>query len=114
METLMRAYHDLGGQPAGPIDRSQHQYAPWEKRVRSATCAPPITFGARPASLNGFLTFFPIRRKKLTGVAVYRASGCTESAFRRRKFGPITMVRRKIPWMSSFTTTGSNSAARRE
>jgi hypothetical protein len=31
----MRAPHDLGGQPAGPIDRSEHQYAPWEKRVHA-------------------------------------------------------------------------------
>ena len=31
----MRAYHDLGGRPAGPIDRSEHQYAPWEKRVHA-------------------------------------------------------------------------------
>ena len=31
----MRGYHDLGGQPAGPIDRSEHQYAPWEKRVHA-------------------------------------------------------------------------------
>jgi hypothetical protein len=31
----MRAHHDLGGQSAGPIDRSEHQYAPWEKRVHA-------------------------------------------------------------------------------
>ena len=31
----MRGYHDLGGRPAGPIDRSEHQYAPWEKRVHA-------------------------------------------------------------------------------
>jgi hypothetical protein len=31
----MRGYHDLGGQPAGPVDRSEHQYAPWEKRVHA-------------------------------------------------------------------------------
>jgi hypothetical protein len=31
----MRGYHDLGGQPAGPIDRSEHSYAPWEKRVHA-------------------------------------------------------------------------------
>jgi hypothetical protein len=29
----MRGYHDLGGLDAGPIDRSQHDYALWEKRV---------------------------------------------------------------------------------
>jgi hypothetical protein len=32
---LMRAHHDLGGRPAGPIDRSEHQYAPREKRVHA-------------------------------------------------------------------------------
>ena len=31
----MRAHHDLGGRPAGPIDRSEHQYAPREKRVHA-------------------------------------------------------------------------------
>jgi len=29
----MRGYHDLGGQPAGPIDRSERELEPWEKRV---------------------------------------------------------------------------------
>lgn len=26
-------YHDIGGQPAPPIDQSEHVLAPWEKRV---------------------------------------------------------------------------------
>jgi hypothetical protein len=34
-ETAMRGYHDLGGLPAGPVDRSEHTYAPWEKRVHA-------------------------------------------------------------------------------
>jgi hypothetical protein len=29
----MPAYHDLGGQPAGPIDRAERELEPWEKRV---------------------------------------------------------------------------------
>lgn len=29
----MRGYHDIGGLPLGDIDRSQHDYAMWEKRV---------------------------------------------------------------------------------
>ena len=29
----MRSYHDMGGQPAGPVDRSEHDYADWERRV---------------------------------------------------------------------------------
>jgi hypothetical protein len=31
----MRGYHDLGGFPAGPVDRSEHTLAPWEKRVHA-------------------------------------------------------------------------------
>jgi hypothetical protein len=29
----MRGYHDIGGLPLGPVDREQHDYALWEKRV---------------------------------------------------------------------------------
>ncbi len=29
----MQRHHDMGGLPAGPIDRGEHDYAPWEKRV---------------------------------------------------------------------------------
>src|SRR5438067_6444188 len=29
----MRSHHDMGGQPAGPVDREEHDYAFWEKRV---------------------------------------------------------------------------------
>ena len=28
-----RGVHDIGGLPAGPVDRGEHDYAPWEKRV---------------------------------------------------------------------------------
>jgi len=28
-----RSHHDMGGQPAGPIAPSEHDYALWEKRV---------------------------------------------------------------------------------
>jgi hypothetical protein len=28
-----RGVHDMGGLPGGPVDRSQHDYALWEKRV---------------------------------------------------------------------------------
>jgi hypothetical protein len=31
----MRGYHDIGGLPAGPIDRCEHDKAPWEKRVHA-------------------------------------------------------------------------------
>ena len=29
----MRQHHDMGGLPAGPVERSEHDYALWEKRV---------------------------------------------------------------------------------
>jgi hypothetical protein len=29
----MRSHHDMGGQPAGPVDTSEHVTALWEKRV---------------------------------------------------------------------------------
>jgi len=29
----MRSYHDMGGLPAGPVEATEHDYAPWEKRV---------------------------------------------------------------------------------
>src|SRR5262245_28159269 len=30
---MTRAYHDLGGLPDGPIDRTERELEPWEKRV---------------------------------------------------------------------------------
>ena len=29
----MRSHHDMGGLPAGPVNRSEHGYADWERRV---------------------------------------------------------------------------------
>jgi hypothetical protein len=29
----LRSHHDMGGLPAGPIERTEHDYAHWEKRV---------------------------------------------------------------------------------
>ncbi|MDH3692301.1 MAG: nitrile hydratase subunit beta [Gammaproteobacteria bacterium] len=29
----MRRHHDMGGEAAGPVNRSEHEYAFWEKRV---------------------------------------------------------------------------------
>ena len=31
----MRGYHDLGGTPAGPIEREEKELALWEKRVEA-------------------------------------------------------------------------------
>jgi len=28
-----RSSHDMGGEPAGPVERTEHDYALWEKRV---------------------------------------------------------------------------------
>src|SRR5690606_19483413 len=36
----MRGTHDLGGQPAGPIDRSEHDYEPWEERIDAMMVLP--------------------------------------------------------------------------
>ena len=30
---MTRAFHDLGGRSAGPIDRTERELEPWEKRV---------------------------------------------------------------------------------
>jgi hypothetical protein len=29
----VRSHHDMGGLPAGKVDRSEHDYAEWERRV---------------------------------------------------------------------------------
>jgi hypothetical protein len=29
----MRSHHDMGGLPAGPVQPTEHDFAPWEKRV---------------------------------------------------------------------------------
>ncbi len=29
----MRSHHDMGGEPAGKVEKTEHDYAPWEKRV---------------------------------------------------------------------------------
>jgi hypothetical protein len=31
----MRAYHDLGGAPAGPVPKEEHELQLWEKRVEA-------------------------------------------------------------------------------
>lgn len=29
----LRRHHDMGGLDAGPVERNEHDYAPWEKQV---------------------------------------------------------------------------------
>jgi hypothetical protein len=33
MSDPTRSHHDMGGLPAGPVERSEHDYSLWEKRV---------------------------------------------------------------------------------
>lgn len=30
---IERSHHDMGGQPAGKVERTEHDYADWERRV---------------------------------------------------------------------------------
>lgn len=30
---MMRGFHDIGGLPAGPVERNEHDFALWEKRI---------------------------------------------------------------------------------
>lgn len=30
---MLRRHHDMGGLEAGPVERGEHDYAPWEKKV---------------------------------------------------------------------------------
>lgn len=30
---IERGHHDIGGLPAGPVERTEHDYAEWERRV---------------------------------------------------------------------------------
>ena len=30
---MTRSHHDMGGLPAGPVEKSEHDYALWEKRI---------------------------------------------------------------------------------
>ncbi|HEU4351425.1 MAG TPA: hypothetical protein VFR66_06080 [Burkholderiales bacterium] len=30
---IERSHHDMGGQPAGKVERTEHDYAEWERRI---------------------------------------------------------------------------------
>jgi hypothetical protein len=34
-DTPHRMHHDMGGQPAGPVSRAEHEIEPWEKRIEA-------------------------------------------------------------------------------
>jgi Nitrile hydratase beta subunit len=52
MPTLRR-HHDLGGLPAGTVERTEHDYAPWEKKVDAIM---------RLLSAKGIITVDELRR----------------------------------------------------
>ncbi|TVQ38370.1 MAG: nitrile hydratase subunit beta [Geminicoccaceae bacterium] len=52
MQRLQR-HHDMGGRDAGPIERAEHDYAPWEKKVDAIL---------RLASANGVFNIDEHRR----------------------------------------------------
>ena len=58
-----RRHHDPGGLEAGPIDREEHDKAPWEKRVDALM----VLLEEALAAL--------VTRDSLIGVTVPRASG---------------------------------------
>ena len=45
----MRRHHDMGGLDAGPFEATEHDYAPWEKKV-DALCR--LAGGAEPKMLE--------------------------------------------------------------
>jgi hypothetical protein len=49
----MRRHHDMGGEPAGPIERHEHDFAAWEKRVDAIL---------RLLLANGLITLDELRR----------------------------------------------------
>lgn len=34
-DTPHRQHHDMGGNPAGPVSRHEHEIEPWEKRIEA-------------------------------------------------------------------------------
>jgi hypothetical protein len=59
----MKNYHDLGGTPAGPVDRSEKDFELWEKRVEAMLAI---------LTRNGFLTTDESRRAlESLGAEVY-------------------------------------------
>ncbi|HMA90076.1 MAG TPA: hypothetical protein VKP89_15185 [Burkholderiales bacterium] len=42
-----RGHHDMGGLPAGPVQRTEHDYADWERRVDALMVLLSGVFGGR-------------------------------------------------------------------
>ena len=53
MTQQLRRHHDMGGLDAGPVERQEHDYAPWEKKVDAIV---------RLLSAKGLLTLDELRR----------------------------------------------------
>lgn len=49
----LRRHHDMGGLEAGPVERCEHDYAPWEKKVDAIL---------RLLSAGGVMTVDELRR----------------------------------------------------
>jgi hypothetical protein len=44
---IERGHHDMGGLPAGPVERGEHQYADWERRVDALMVLLSGVFGGK-------------------------------------------------------------------
>ena len=45
---IQRGHHDMGGLPAGKVERTEHYYAEWERRVDALA----VLMGARKVSVD--------------------------------------------------------------
>jgi uncharacterized Zn finger protein len=45
---IQRGHHDMGGLPAGKVDRGEHDYAEWERRVDALA----VLMGARKVTVD--------------------------------------------------------------
>jgi len=44
---IERGHHDMGGLPAGPVQRTEHEYAEWERRVDALMVLLSGVFGGK-------------------------------------------------------------------
>src|SRR5258705_13095658 len=45
---IQRGHHDMGGLPAGKVERTEHDYAEWERRVDALA----VLMGARQVTVD--------------------------------------------------------------
>ena len=53
MSARLRRHHDMGGLEAGPVERQEHDHAPWEKKVDTIV---------RLLRAKGLISFDELRR----------------------------------------------------